>query len=138
MDEGPSQSSTPFIADTKGAQPTPPRPWRAFRGSLTEAARQSWRDLRAVSWKRFVLLGLYIFWLSMVLGCLAALVANSVSEPDDSASQACRPDGSFPTRDGRFDWWAPSGFFQISVASGEYSFANVKIIDIAWQVVCST
>jgi hypothetical protein len=48
---------------------------------------------------------------------------------------ACQPDGSFQLRPETFRYWSRSGFFQITLAFGNLSFTNAKIIDVAWDVV---
>ncbi|SCN63954.1 uncharacterized protein FFB20_00171 [Fusarium fujikuroi] len=51
----------------------------------------------------------------------------------------CQPDGEFrfDTADqlGAFDWWAPRGFFQITLGWGRFSFGTAKLIDVVWDLV---
>ncbi|SPO07045.1 uncharacterized protein DNG_09739 [Cephalotrichum gorgonifer] len=135
MDES-SQSSSPFISKMK--RPAPPMSWQSWRGALTEAARQSWKDILAARWRQFILFGFYMFWLSMLLGQLVIMGFNTTSGSGslgDDGDQGCQPDGQFSLYKNSFDWWAPRAFFEISLSAGAFSFANVKVIDIAAQVV---
>ncbi|CZR43558.1 uncharacterized protein FPRO_07525 [Fusarium proliferatum ET1] len=51
----------------------------------------------------------------------------------------CQPDGEFRLDGidqlGGFDWWAPGGFFQITLGWGRFSFGTAKLIDVIWDLV---
>lgn len=104
---------------------------RSFGRPVAEAARQAWRDLRLARWANFGLWALY--WSSLAAIFTAILM---LSTPLYSAymfrDTLCRPDGSIG---GEYNFWDFSGFFDISLAAGSFTFTNVKMIDIAWQLV---
>ncbi|KAI1173350.1 hypothetical protein F4777DRAFT_558166 [Nemania sp. FL0916] len=47
---------------------------------------------------------------------------------------ACRPDGTFSPFWG-YSFWDSSGFFQITLAFGNFTFSEAKILDVAWDIV---
>ncbi|KEF53992.1 uncharacterized protein A1O9_09787 [Exophiala aquamarina CBS 119918] len=49
--------------------------------------------------------------------------------------EACRPDSGFYVGDAEYNIWARDGFFQITLAFGEFPFSTAKIIDVAWDIV---
>ncbi|KAF4837632.1 hypothetical protein CGCSCA4_v011753 [Colletotrichum siamense] len=82
----------------------------------------------AISW--LFLLG----WIAG-LGVLMSVVIQQPQTITDSDNTACQPDGSFNIFRNEYDWWAASGFFQITMAWGTMTFANAKFVDVAWDVV---
>lgn len=50
-------------------------------------------------------------------------------------SSGCNPDDSFSPYTTAYDWWAPRGFFQITLAFGYLTFTQAKVIDIVWDIV---
>ncbi|TRX93468.1 hypothetical protein FHL15_005743 [Xylaria flabelliformis] len=89
--------------------------------------KEAWQDARAdvsTRWPLFFLI-LWFAGLFTILKILAFL-----SPP----SAACRPDGTFSAFAG-YSFWDSSGFFQITLAFGNLSFTEVKVIDITWDVV---
>ncbi|KAJ0160288.1 hypothetical protein CTA2_8224 [Colletotrichum tanaceti] len=48
---------------------------------------------------------------------------------------ACQPDGTFDVSKRSYSRWSGSGFFQITLGWGRFSFADAKAIDVAWDVV---
>ncbi|KAH0432059.1 hypothetical protein CcaCcLH18_06714 [Colletotrichum camelliae] len=82
----------------------------------------------AISW--LFLLG----WLAG-LGVLMSVVIQQPQTITDADNTACQPDGSFNIFMNEYDWWAASGFFQITMAWGTMTFANAKFVDVAWDVV---
>ncbi|KAE9572776.1 hypothetical protein CGMCC3_g11228 [Colletotrichum fructicola] len=82
----------------------------------------------AISW--LFLLG----WIAG-LGVLMSVVIQQPQTITDSDNTACQPDGSFNIFMNEYDWWAASGFFQITMAWGTMTFANAKFVDVAWDVV---
>ncbi|KAJ3961204.1 hypothetical protein N0V92_002086 [Colletotrichum tropicale] len=84
----------------------------------------------AISW--LFLLG----WIAG-LGVLMSVVIQQPQAITDSDNTACQPDGSFNIFRNEYDWWAASGFFQITMAWGTMTFANAKFVDVAWDVVKS-
>lgn len=53
----------------------------------------------------------------------------------EDVSSACRSDGSFNPFLYEYSVWTASGYFEISVGFGNYSFSEVKVIDIFWDIV---
>lgn len=51
------------------------------------------------------------------------------------AQSACHPDGAFSPFQNTYRWWSLEGFFQVTLAFGELTFTQVKLIDIAWGIV---
>lgn len=49
--------------------------------------------------------------------------------------EACRPDAGFYVGTAEYNIWARNGFFQITLAFGEFPFSTAKIIDVAWDIV---
>ncbi|KAF5572732.1 hypothetical protein FPANT_12868 [Fusarium pseudoanthophilum] len=76
-------------------------------------------------------------WNLSVLGLLIYLCLLPLGLSDDESP--CQPDGEFRfggiDRPGRFDWWAPKGFFQITLSWGRLSFGTAKLVDVIWDLV---
>ncbi|KAF5691495.1 hypothetical protein FCIRC_395 [Fusarium circinatum] len=76
-------------------------------------------------------------WNLSVLGLLIYLCLLPLGFSDEESP--CQPDGEFRfggiDRPGRFDWWAPRGFFQITLSWGRLSFGTAKLIDVIWDLV---
>ena len=104
--------------------------------ALVGASCQVWRDVRAARWGRFALWVLYLCWLGMLLYFLIFVIGIAEGDMFSLDSEACRPDGTFTAEVDRFNWWGASGFFQMSLSDGMFTFTEVKVLDIAVQVVC--
>lgn len=112
--------------------------WRTAGRSIVEASRQAWTDLRAARWASVGLWSLYVVFTVLSAGALGALLGSAVRYQGAFASDTgCEPDGSFSVYPDRFDWWAPAGFFEMTVSFGALKFVEVKVLDIVWQVVGS-
>ncbi|KAF4502755.1 hypothetical protein FAGAP_980 [Fusarium agapanthi] len=76
-------------------------------------------------------------WNLSVLGLLIYLCLLPLGFSDEESP--CKPDGEFRfggiDRPGRFEWWAPMGFFQITLSWGRLSFGTAKLIDVIWDLV---
>ncbi|KAF5982373.1 hypothetical protein FBULB1_4327 [Fusarium bulbicola] len=76
-------------------------------------------------------------WNFSVLGLLIYLCLLPLGISDDESP--CQPDGEFRfggiDQPGRFDWWAPRGFFQITLSWGRLSFGTAKLVDVIWDLV---
>ncbi|KAF5593181.1 hypothetical protein FPCIR_5387 [Fusarium pseudocircinatum] len=76
-------------------------------------------------------------WNLSVLGLLIYLCLVPLGVSDDE--NRCQPDGEFrfdgEDQLGGFDWWAPRGFFQITLGWGRFSFGTAKLIDVIWDLV---
>jgi hypothetical protein len=53
-------------------------------------------------------------------------------------SRASQPDGSFRILPENYSYWSQSGFFQITLGYGTFSFAQAKLVDVSWDVVSSS
>ncbi|KAF1834814.1 hypothetical protein BDW02DRAFT_597817 [Decorospora gaudefroyi] len=49
--------------------------------------------------------------------------------------EACMPDGSFSIDPSKYKYWSSSGFFEITLGSGNFTFTQAKVIDIAWDIL---
>ncbi|MBE3044270.1 hypothetical protein IMZ48_17215 [Candidatus Bathyarchaeota archaeon] len=107
--------------------------WRTAGLLIADAACQTWSDLRATRRASFGVGALYIFFIGLTAASLSLLLAGTGTLANYDIE--CQPDGSFSTHARDFDWWAPKGFFEITVAFGDLNFTQVKSLDIAWQVV---
>lgn len=128
---------TGFDKETPPETPaTSTAPRRRRRLLVKTAAREAWRDLREAKWGKSGLWFLYICWLGLIVFTLTQLsMMTGVSYNPQGG--ACQPDGEFSETGEGFDWWRSSSFFQISLSAGELSFTEVKVLDIAMQLVCS-
>ncbi|KAM5512023.1 hypothetical protein FOXYSP1_06823 [Fusarium oxysporum f. sp. phaseoli] len=76
-------------------------------------------------------------WNLSVLGLLIYLCLLPLGFSDEESP--CQPDGEFRfggiDRRGSFAWWAPRGFFQITLGWGRFSFGTAKLIDVIWDLV---
>lgn len=48
---------------------------------------------------------------------------------------ACQPDGQFNPVVNSYVWWSWDGVFQVTMAFGELSFTQAKVVDIVWDLV---
>lgn len=133
VDSGSSVYSPLNDLDKETAPRVTPR--RAKRSLLGGAPSEAWRDLRAAQWGKCGLWFLYVFWLALLVFGLVYFGRFSVV--DTHLVSACQPDASFSPIGEQFNYWSSSAFFQISLSGGEFSFTDVKIIDIAVQLVRS-
>ncbi|KAK1962361.1 hypothetical protein LY78DRAFT_256407 [Colletotrichum sublineola] len=100
------------------------RQWR-------KAATAALKDVRAIHWFATLISIFVLGWLAALAYVLYYL--DIASRRDES--EACQPDGSFDVFRNSHGLWAISGFFQITLAWGRFSFADAKAIDVAWDVV---
>ncbi|KPM44322.1 hypothetical protein AK830_g2296 [Neonectria ditissima] len=100
---------------------------------LRQTWREIWDDIRTTGWRGTGASFLGLFWFSGLIIAIAAL--SIFTRGSDSYPDACHPDGNFSPFSDTYDWWAPEGFFQITLRAPEVSFAAAKVIDIAWDVV---
>ncbi|KAI1378066.1 hypothetical protein F4677DRAFT_458779 [Hypoxylon crocopeplum] len=96
-----------------------------------ETTREVLRDLRSErSWISILYL-LYFSWIGLLLCAIAVLSQWHIGVPSVSA---CQPDGNFSPYVNKYNIWASSGFFQITLAFGPLNFTTAKVIDICWDV----
>ncbi|CEI61904.1 hypothetical protein FVEN_g12711 [Fusarium venenatum] len=116
---------------------------KPFKNSVTEA----WHDLlgaphrlKMVQWRRLGLRCIITVWTLSLLAltiCLALSLPMRLDEyspcPSNGDFQFTLSDTIYPQ--GTFNYWAPSGFFDITLAWGRFDFSTVKLIDVAWDLV---
>ncbi|KAK2010430.1 hypothetical protein LZ32DRAFT_630193 [Colletotrichum eremochloae] len=101
------------------------------RRQWKKAATAALKDVRAIHWFTTLISIFALGWLAALAYVLYYLdIASRLDE-----SEACQPDGSFDVFRNSHGLWAISGFFQITLAWGRFSFAHAKAIDVAWDVV---
>lgn len=107
--------------------------------------RQTWQEVRSdirnaqwngtLLWKILFLLPIPI-WTSALIFTLFL-----VAQPQQFtifSRKACTPAGQFNLNPESYSYWSRNGFFQITLAFGELSFDNAKLIDVVWDVVSKT
>ena len=50
-------------------------------------------------------------------------------------SSACLPDGTFSIYQDSYNAWSISGFFQVTMRFGDFTFTQAKVIDVVWDIV---
>jgi hypothetical protein len=122
--------------------------WKLLK-SVKNALKEAWHDLvaaprrfKSVEWRRVGLRCLILVW-SLSLLALTICLALSLPMRLDNESP-CQPNGDFYFSmsasyhlETAFSYWAASGFFDITLAWGRFDFATVKLIDVAWDLVCA-
>jgi hypothetical protein len=86
-------------------------------------------DWRHSAWRLYTLL----FPLLFVAG-VASILPLVSSRRLYRVSDACQPDSGFYVGYQEYDIWDLSGFFQITLGFGEFSFSMAKTIDVGWDV----
>jgi hypothetical protein len=109
-----------------------------------EAWRDLWEDLRTTRWLRA--LGWFSFVVIWCPGLIAAVTMvalfgpasnpENVLEATSGSLSPCLPDGSFSLRPDLYNYFTPDAAFEITLGFGNLSFANAKLIDIVWDLVC--
>ncbi|KAH6869687.1 hypothetical protein B0T10DRAFT_523526 [Thelonectria olida] len=132
-------SLTPYASPSRpalldGGQSTLRTLLRDIYQQLKETPRAIWNDLRATGWRGagFILIGLcWTLGLITAIGFLTIQSSWSYTNYVDP----CGLGGEFSPFADSYNWWAPRGFFQITLRTPEVSFAAAKAIDITWDVV---
>jgi hypothetical protein len=98
---------------------------------LLTAHHLAWRDIK-LRWKR----GFFaVFCFFSIVGlCFALYLCFTVPRTSSRLTSACRPDASFSLDTSSYDYWAASGFFQVTLGFGELTFTAAKAIDVVWDV----
>lgn len=68
------------------------------------------------------------------LGCIATsigMACRSAKQTDDF----CMPDGAFSINPEGYNIWKFSGYFKITLGSGQLSFGVAKFVDVLFDVV---
>ncbi|KAH7255307.1 uncharacterized protein BKA55DRAFT_592663 [Fusarium redolens] len=101
---------------------------KAFKDSFHDLASlgKTRKDIRPFEWSLIRQVFWVGYWNLSVLGLLIYLCLLPLGFSDDESP--CQPDGEF-----RF--WAPKGFFQITLGWGRFSFGTAKLIDVVWDLV---
>jgi len=108
--------------------------------------RAAWRDLRAMRWLwtiSWTIVSLCALALFLVLVFFSTIDSNPIpatfgallGQGSVVAELACHPDGAFSPYKNTYRWWSLDGFFQVTLAFGQLTFTQVKLIDIAWGIV---
>lgn len=114
--------------------------WEKFRQRLwdkrawKEASLAALRDVREVQWIGRCIFVFVVGWI-LTLIWLLVLFALELPVLGYTSSTACHPDGQFDVYQEGYNLWDATGFFQITLAWGSFSFADAKIIDVVWDVV---
>lgn len=117
--------SSPLVPEAKRTHPT-------RLSALSQAARQAWQDLKTVRLRTATLeFFLYLAWAGVLLGFLIFL---AIFGSGNLVEAVCKPDGTFSSSPYNFKYWT-TGFFEISLAFGAFSFTEVKALDVAFQLV---
>lgn len=88
-------------------------------------------DLKNTRWLRgFGWWVVFIWHAGLVVSAIYIGIATIT--PKDTAYQ---PDGYFTLRPDGYGVWSSSGFFQITLGDGHFTFVEAKVIDIVWDIV---
>ncbi|KAH6621769.1 hypothetical protein C7974DRAFT_361696 [Boeremia exigua] len=69
----------------------------------------------------------------IVLCVWSTLVSDSWSS--SGSLSACLPDDTFSLQPEDYQYWSNSGFFQITLGTGDLTFTQAKAIDVIWDIV---
>lgn len=122
--------------------------WPSLK-SVKTAFNETWRDLKAtpcrfksVQWRRIGIRCIILVWSLSLLALIICLALSLPMRLDDESP--CQPNGDFHFSmsaayklETVFSYWAASGFFDITLAWGRLDFSTVKLIDVAWDLVCT-
>lgn len=123
------------MSETSGSVPVPvglQKKGSAFANLWRTSHAQAWNDVR-MRWRRGLL---WILYLGIIIGLAISLMFTILSSKTTLYFLgACLPDGRFSLDPDAYDYWKPSGFFQVTLGFGTLTFAQAKIIDVVWDVV---
>ena len=140
----------PPIASDRAMIPQPPKfkqPKEIVRSNLHAQLSYfavSWREghLQArkdflVRWRDCGRWLLVTIWLVTLIFSLIILILIDTGLRSDIRGDlgACLPDGSFSVEPDTYRYFSGSGFFEITLAFGSMSFTQVKVLDVAWDIV---
>lgn len=74
-----------------------------------------------------------LVWLACVATSFGMAIRNA-----KHVDGFCMPDGSFNNNPAEYNIWKTSGYFQITLGSGQLSFPVAKFIDISFDIVSAT
>ncbi len=90
--------------------------------------------LEHIVWRRFLWRFYTIFGPIFFIGGTASVLPLITAHRLYRVSDACQPDSGFYIGFGDYDIWDVSGFFQITLGFGEFTFSTAKTIDVGWDV----
>ena len=98
---------------------------------------EAYADLKAIGWGHYGWRFCTVFVPILVVIGLTLILPVITSRKLYAVNDACRPDSGFYVGYGDYNIWDLSGFFQITLGFGDFSFQNAKTIDVGWDVrVC--
>jgi hypothetical protein len=107
--------------------------------------RQAWQevrsDIRNAQWNGALLRKILSLLPIPIWTSGLVIVLFVIAQPQHYTGTprvACTPDGEFNLNPGHYSYWSRKSFFQITLAFGELSFDNAKLIDVVWDVVSGT
>ena len=118
--------------------------------SIKNVFRDAWKDISSLQRfkspqsRRVVVKLLLLAWNVSLLSLIGKL--SSMLVLGTQLDSPCHPDGDFylnanDTLGNEFrhsnNWGNAKGFFQITLSWGNFDFTTAKLIDVAWDLVCS-
>ncbi|KAF2621982.1 hypothetical protein BU25DRAFT_219774 [Macroventuria anomochaeta] len=104
-----------------------------------DSQRQARSDFRARSGRGCLWVLAFLWFLGLTAGfallCVFSSLTFSGSSRNSNYLSACLPDDSFNLRPDTYRYWSKSGFFQITLGSGNLTFTQAKAIDVIWDIV---
>src|SRR5690242_18712624 len=101
--------------------------------------RQAISDFRARSGRGclWMLATLWVCGLTtgFVILCVWSARVSHSWYSSSSRSSTCLPDEEFSLRPETYQYWSRSGFFQITLGTGDLTFTQAKAIDVIWDIV---
>ncbi|KAJ4027905.1 hypothetical protein NW752_000154 [Fusarium irregulare] len=134
---------------TSSTRKAPDKPETIMR-SIKNAFGDAWKDISSMQRfkspqsRRVVVKLLLVAWnvsLLLSIGKLSSMLVLGTE-----LDSPCHPDGDFylnanDTLSNEFrhsnNWGNAKGFFQITLSWGNFDFTTAKLIDVAWDLVCS-
>jgi hypothetical protein len=93
------------------------------------------------AWKSYARLASTFIFLVAILGLLfRTAAAPSIGSIHGDSAFYCTPDAHFQVaalRNALSDKWNISTMFWITLATGQFSFAQAKVIDVTWDLLIS-
>lgn len=106
-----------------------------------ESHRQALADIR----DRWCVAGSRFLILTWLLGlCVSLVILTKLSSPSRVGDlpierfAACAPDGKFYVYPERYRFWSAPSFFDITLAHGNVTFTQAKVVDLAWDIVSNS
>ncbi|KAI8930856.1 hypothetical protein NX059_011873 [Plenodomus lindquistii] len=119
-------------AEKKNSRSCFARFWHDGHAQLRNDIRMTWR-FGSLRFLAAVWLAGLVLSLAILLQLGSSKSRGVIRKP---TYQACRPDDTFSLFPQDYTYFSSSGFFQITLGYGQLSFAEAKVIDVAWDIVC--